>query len=69
MVYKKVSGQLPPEKNCPPVTVGIRLKVRVSFRVGWQRDNCPREKLPPQLGLGFGIGLVLELGGNFRRGQ
>ena len=24
----------PPEENCPPVTVGVWVKVRVSFRVG-----------------------------------
>ena len=30
-------------------------------------ENCPRVKLPPRLGSGFGLGLALELGlgGNF----
>ena len=34
-------------------------------------ENCPRVKLPPRLGSGFGLGLALELGlgGNFPRGQ
>ena len=36
-----------PEENCPPVRVGVWVKVRVSFRVGGQPENCPREKLPP----------------------
>ena len=31
----------------PPVRVGVSVKVRVSFRVGGQPNNCPREKLPP----------------------
>ena len=35
-----------PEKNCPPDRVGVSVKVRVSFRVGGQPDNCPGEKLP-----------------------
>ena len=32
-------------------------------------ENCPRVKLPPRLGSGFGLGLALELGlgGNFPR--
>ena len=47
-----------------PVRVGTWVKVRVSFRVGGQPDNCP-----PRLGLVFGLGLVLGLGGNFPRGQ
>ena len=48
-----VSGQLPPEENCPPVRVGVSVKVRVSFRVGGQPENCPREKLPPGQGQGL----------------
>ena len=42
-----VAGQLPPEKNCPPVRGGVWVKVSVSFRVGGQPDNCPRRKEPP----------------------
>ena len=42
-----VSGQLPPEENCPAVRIGVWVKVKVSFRVGGKPDNCPREKQPP----------------------
>ena len=50
--------------NCPPVSVGVSVKVKVSFRVGVQPDNCTRGKLPR-----LGLGLVLGLGSNFPRGQ
>ena len=40
-----VSRQVPPEENCPPVSVGVWVKFRVTFRVGGQPDNCP-EKNP-----------------------
>ena len=46
-VNQLISGQLPPEENCPPVRVGVLVKARVIFRVGGQRDKCPRGKLPP----------------------
>ena len=36
---------MPVEENCPPVRVGVWVKVRVSFRVGGQPDNCPRGKV------------------------
>ena len=66
-----VSGQLPPDENCPQVRVGVWVKVRVTFRVGGQPDNCPRRKLlpPPRLGLEFWLGLILGMVGNFTRGQ
>ena len=68
-----VSGQLPPfppppRGKLPQVRVGVLVKVRVSFRVGGQPDNCPGRKIPP---LGFGLGLVLGLeggGGQFSSG-
>ena len=46
-IFAMVSEQLPPEENCPPVKVGVWVKVRVSFRVGGQPDNCPQGKLAP----------------------
>ena len=40
-----VSEQLYPEENCPPpVRIRVWVKVKVSFRVGGEPDNCPREK-------------------------
>ena len=59
----KVSGQLPLKENCPPVRIGVWIKVRVSFRVGGQPDT---RKIVPQLGLGFGLRLVLWLGDNWK---
>ena len=49
--------------------VKVSVKVRVSFRVGGQPDNCPGGKFSPWFGLGFGLGLVLGLGSNFSREQ
>ena len=46
-IFAMVSEQLPPEENCPPVKVGVWVKVRVSFSVGGQPDNCLQGKLPP----------------------
>ena len=37
-----LTRQLPPVENCPPVRVGVWVKVRVSFRVG---GNFPRGQL------------------------
>ena len=56
-----------PEKNCPPVRVEVSVKVRVSFRVGGATRQLPRRKIAPWLGLGFGLWLILGLGGNFPR--
>ena len=64
------SGQLLPEEKCPPVRVGVWVKVRISFRVGGQPDNYPRWKLlPPWLGLEFMLGLVLGWGSFFLGGN
>ena len=52
-----VSGQLPPEENCPPVKVGVWVKVRISFGVGATRQLSSKKNFP-RLGLGFGLGLV-----------
>ena len=62
-----VSGQLPPDENCPPVRVGVWVKVRVTFRVGGQPDNCSRRKLPPvrfrvSVRVNFGVGGKFSLG-------
>ena len=48
-----------PKENWPPVWVGVSVKVKVSFRVRGEPVKCPGGKLPPWLGLGFGLGLVL----------
>ena len=45
--HNMVFGQLTPEVNCPPLRVGVWVKVRASVRVGGQPDICPRGKLPP----------------------
>ena len=63
MIFLSVFRQLSLEENYHPVRIGVWVKVRVSFRVGGQPDNCPRGKRPTWLGLGFGLGLVLGLGG------
>ena len=58
-----VSGQLPPEENCPPpVKVRVWIKVKVSFRVGNNQTIAPAENLPR-------LGIVLGLGANFPWGQ
>ena len=44
IMYTMVSGQFPAEKSPPPVEIGVWVKVRVSFRVGGQPDNCPQGK-------------------------
>ena len=53
-----------------PVRVGVCVKVRVSFRVGGggATRQLPQRKIPPGLGLGFGLELVFGLGGG-RGGQ
>ena len=63
-----VSGQFPLKENCLPVRGGVWVKLRVSFRVGGNQTIAPEENCP-QLGLGFGLGLVLGLGGNFPQEQ
>ena len=59
--------------NCPPVRVGVSVKVRVSFRVegrgGGATRQLLRRKIGPWLGSGFGLGLFLRLGGNISWGQ
>ena len=65
----QVSGQLPPEDNCLPVRVEVCVKVRVSFRLGRQPDNCPERKLPHTpvrfrvwVRVSFGLGAIFLWG-------
>ena len=57
-----------PEENCTPVRIGIRVKVRVSFRVGSNQtiapeENCPTVRVRVWLKVSFWVG------GKFPRGQ
>ena len=66
-----VSGQLPPEENCPPVRVGVSVKFRVSYRVGGKQtiaseDNSPMIRVRVSFGVG---GRAIFLGGNCPRTQ
>ena len=58
------SGQLPPEENCPPVSVGVLVKVRVSFRVGGNQTIAP-EKNWPLVRVSFWVGGTMK-GTNFK---
>ena len=60
-----VFGQLPPEKNCPPIRVGVWVKVRVTFRVWEQPGNCPRGKLSPGQGYDLSQGQLWGWGAIF----
>ena len=64
-----VSRQLPPDKNCPTVRVGVWVKVRATFRVGGQPDNCPRRKLPPQVRFRVQVRVNFGVGGQFSSGE
>ena len=61
--------------NCPPRKIAPRLGLRFGSKsglvlgLGATRQLSPRKIAPPRLGLGFGLGLVLGLGGNFSWGQ
>ena len=44
IMYTMVSGQFSTEINSPLVGIGVWVKVRVSFKVGGQPDNCPQGK-------------------------
>ena len=55
-----------PRGKLSPVRVGVWVKARVSFRVGGgggATRQLPQRKIPPGLGLGFGLELVFGLGG------
>ena len=65
MICNKVSGQLPPEENCPPVRAGFSVKVRVSFRVGGNQTiapqiNCTLVRVRVWVSFGVGGAIVLE---------
>ena len=68
-----VSGQLPPEENCPPVRVGVWVKVRDSFRGGGNQTIVPEKKCPPvrfRVWLWVSLFLLFFWGGcNFPRGK
>ena len=57
-----VSGQLPPEKNCPLVRLEFGSRLGLVLGLGGNQTVTPW-KIVHQLGLGVGLGLVLGLGG------
>ena len=63
-----VSGQFPPEKNFSPVGIGVWVKVRVSFRVGGQPDNCSQGKQPPPVRVRVWVRVSFGVGGQFFSG-
>ena len=65
-----VSGQLPPEETCPPVTFAVWIKVRISFRVGagGEPSNCPREENCSFVRVRVWIRISVGVGGKFSSG-
>ena len=62
-----VSEQLPPEENCPPVRVGVWVKVRVSLGLGGNQTIAPEDNQPPVrvrvwLRVSFAVGRQYSLG-------
>ena len=56
----------------PPIRDGFGVKVRFSFRIGGQPDNCPLGKLSPVrvrgwVRVSFGVRRAIFLGGNCPR--
>ena len=62
-----VSGQLPPEENCPRLGLGFGSRSELVLGLGATRQLAPR-KIALQLELGLGLGLVLGLGAIFLGG-
>ena len=62
--YKKQYNSFGIWKTAPLVRVRVLVKVRVSLALGCNQTIALEENCP-WLGLGFGIGLVLGLGGSF----
>ena len=66
---------MPSEEKCFAVRIGVLVKVRVSWGVGGGRGGggetrqLSPKRIVPQLGLWFGLDLVLGLGGNSPQGQ
>ena len=56
-----------PRRKLPPVSFGVW--VGLVLWLGATKQLPPGKLLPPRLGLGFELRLVLELGGNFPQGQ
>ena len=57
-----VSGQLPPEENCPLLRVGVWVKVRVN-QTSAHEENCPPVRVRVSVRANF------EVGGNFVLGH
>ena len=45
--------------NCPSISVGVWVKVKVSFKVGGTTRQLLLREIAPRLGLGLGSGFVL----------
>ena len=57
---------MPPKENCPQVWVGVRVKVRVTLKVGDNQTiapekNCPPVKVRVWVTAGFGVGKGVDL--------
>ena len=63
---------MPPEESCPPVKIGVWVKVSVSFRIGrqpgyWPEENCPLVRVRGSVRLSFGVWVAIFRGGNSSR--
>ena len=69
-LFLKVSGQLPPEENCPPpVRVGVLVKARISFRIGGGANRqLPPEENCPMFGVRVWVRVSSGVGGQFSMG-
>ena len=67
-----VSGQLPPEKNCPLVRLEFGSRLGLVLGLGGQPGGYPLENCPPVrvrgwVRVSFGVGGAIFLGGNCSR--
>ena len=65
-----VSGQLPPERNCPLVRLEFGSSLELVLGLGGNQtiiplENCPPVRVKGWVRVSFGVGE----GGNFPRGQ